>query len=210
MKHDSRALQGRAVTFPEWQGERLYMLPFTLNSGLPREASRFQGTVDQMMDGVSVDRGQECYFMVDEKEVSPGVTHRRPGLHVEGYWLPVLQCHGGGGHVPSKPKHGPQPGHCPTPRHGSISNRGFEKEGVLLASSYASARALLGQYIRDFVADWRGGDCADLETYGLDSLILKGGLVYQMDIWTLHESLPVLEPVRRTLVRINVPTWSPT
>lgn len=209
---------GSKVTFPEWLGERHYMLPFTLHTGLPREVERYQSTIDQMMAEVAVDRDQECYFMVDEKIVEPGVTHRRAGLHVEGYWHPKLHCHSGGGHCPAPPAHGPTPTRSPTPRPipdpkekdtpKTYWTRAFS-EGVILASNYTSARALIGHYERDFVADWRKGDCSDLDTAGLQEITLQGGIAYHMDVFTLHESLPVRERIQRTLIRLNVPGWSP-
>ena len=40
---------------------------------------------------------------------------------------------------------------------------------------------------------------------GLEVVTLVGGLVYRMDVFSLHESLPVERALRRTVVRINVP-----
>ena len=82
---------------------------------------------------------------------------------------------------------------------------GDHPEALLLASNYSACRALVGTYTRDFVADWRGGDCADLNVRDLRPVELEGGRVYKLDVFSLHESLPVRESVRRTLVRINVP-----
>lgn len=206
----SQVAVGTRVDFPEWRGERHYMLPFTLRSGLPKEARRYQNVVDQMMGSIQVDRDQECYFMVDEKDVVPGQTHRRPGLHVEGYWIQDIRCHGGGGTHSPLGYHAPTPGHSPSPPQEPEKKEKKEKkkvqsmfEAVLLASSHTAARALIGDYTRDFVADWRGGDCAELDTTGLDEMILQGGLSYNMDVFTLHESLPVQAQMKRTVIRIN-------
>lgn len=198
MEYESLMTMGQRVTFPEWRGERHYMLPFTTSAGLPREVQRFQTTVDQMLDGVGVDPEQTCFIMVDEKLVAPAETHRRPGLHADGFWWPELQCHGGGGHAPSPPP-------APAPEPVKKPKKNKRGEGLLLASNYTAARALLGTYERDFFVDWRGGDCAELDTSHLREAILLGGFAYHLDVFTLHESLPVREPVRRTLVRLNVP-----
>lgn len=187
MIHLSQIKPGSPVTFPEWRGEKHYMIPFTMSADLPEKISRYQNVVRQMMSGVDVDPNQECYLLVDEKEVLPNNFHRRPGLHVDGYWHPEIQCHGG---------------HSPAPRHSSLV-----PEGLLLASSYAACRALVGQYERDFEADWRGGDCSDLRTDGLREIQLQANRAYLLDVMTLHESLPIYEPVKRTVIRINVPNW---
>lgn len=206
--HNSKVSVGSRVTFPEWRGERHYMLPFTVDAGLPSGIGRFQQTVDQMMEGVLVNKNQECYIMVDEKEVFPNTFHRRPGLHVDGYWEPGIYCHGG------QPTHVPIPRHVPlprrhrgdSPRHRGCSSQDVN-EGLLLASNYSAARAVLGEYNRDFTNDWRGGDCAELNVNNLPEIFLQANRCYHMDVMTLHESLPITESVRRTLVRINVPNW---
>jgi hypothetical protein len=206
------------------------MLPFTVRNGLPKSIGRFETTVAQMLEGLIVNPDQECYIMIDEKEVHPGNFHRRPGLHVDGYWDPGTRGHGGHraschrptpspGHTPApKPRHrGESPGHCAAPGHapywsptpppppGHRSGPAKTTEALLLASNYSAARAVTGQYSRDFVTDWRGGDCSDLSTYGLKEVLLQANRCYHMDVMTLHESLPITESVKRTLVRINVP-----
>ncbi len=216
--YSSNVKVGSPVTFPEWRGERHYMIPFTVGRGLIGDLGRYQTTVNQMMDGVLVDPNQQCYLMVDEKEVTPGNFHRRPGLHVDGYWNPgtkgygghgAVSCHGGQPYwSPTPTKHSPViPSHqSPQPTHGaqSISNI---PEGLILASNYTAARAITGEYSRDFVNDWRGGDCSDLSIHHFNEVVLKANQAYHMDVMTLHESLPITENVRRTVVRINVPNW---
>lgn len=216
MIHNSFVKTGSPVFFPEWQGERHYMVPFIAGQRLNGSIRRFQGTIDQMMAGVVVDPEQECYLMVDEKEVGPGQFHRRPGLHVDGYWNPGTYSHGGHGSISC---HGesPRESHTPLPTHrgipiapghgphpGSHSSSSLVTEGLLLASNFAACRAIEGQYQRDFAKDWRGGDCSDLRVEGQE-VVLQPNVAYHMDVMTLHESLPVSQLVRRTVVRINVP-----
>jgi hypothetical protein len=181
------------------------MLSFTLHEGLPKAVGRYQRTVEQMMEGIQVARDQECYLMVDEKEVLPHDYHRRPGLHIDGYWHAPMQCHGGHHPSPPPPYREPTPPR-EYPKHGSTPpTKKARGEALLLASTYSAARALTGSYERDFIGDWRGGDCAELGTFGMEELQLLSGIAYHMDVFTVHESLPIREPVRRTLVRINVP-----
>lgn len=174
------------------------MLPFTVTGGLPESVMRFAETVRLMLSTVDIDPLQECYLMIDEADVASGECHRRPGLHVDGYWYPAAQCHGG--------EH-PNPGHRPSPKpspgkHSGVGNRA---ETVLLASNYEAAAVYTGAYERDFITDWRGGDCSDIDVSGLARIPLSAGRAYALDAFSLHESLPVRSQTRRTVVRINVP-----
>ena len=51
-----------------------------------------------MLDGV--DTSGPIFLMVDQAPVLAAATQRRAGLHVDGYWHPALQTHGGGGGYP--------------------------------------------------------------------------------------------------------------
>ena len=104
-----------AVTFPEFTGERVYMVPFTIKDGLPTELKRWQPTVDAMMDGI--DMPGVGYLMVDQSIALPGHAQRRPGLHIDGYWNPGLSAHGSGG----LPNHNPAPE--PTGGHDGFRRR---------------------------------------------------------------------------------------
>lgn len=75
------------VDFPAFTAERIYMREFRLETGLPEDLKRWQPTVDQMLVGVDTDG--PIYLMVDQKFVAATTTHRRPGLHVDGYWNPA-------------------------------------------------------------------------------------------------------------------------
>jgi hypothetical protein len=187
------------VEFPKFKGERHYMIPFTMEKGLPAELRHWQPTVDGMLKGIRTNA--EMYLMVDQMEVAAGTPHRRPGVHVDGYWNPAIQAHGDGGHHARR--HTPAPRHGPTPgRH--ISAAPY-KELLLLASDVEGCQAFTGKYERDFVADWRGGDCADLDVSNLIRIPMRANRCYVGDVFTLHESLPLMVDAKRTLVRINAP-----
>lgn len=98
-----------AAHFPEFTGERFHMRAIFKGRPLPADISRWQGTVDAMLDGVDADG--PLYLMVDQARVAAGTTHRRAGVHIDGHWIPAIQAHGGytpepytGGHrMPSRP-----------------------------------------------------------------------------------------------------------
>ena len=125
------------VDFPAYTAERIYMREFRLETGLPEDLKRWQQTVDQMLVGVDTDG--PIYLMVDQKFVSATTTHRRPGLHVDGYWNPAgawndgqkpwnaISAHGG----VSPPAHGPRGSHSGVGRrrdgHGYISEEEYQR-----------------------------------------------------------------------------------
>lgn len=187
------------VSFPLFTGERVYMQPFTKKAGLPVNLARWQPTVDAMLDGVETD--QQIYLMIDQKEVGAGHSQRRPGMHVDGYWIPAIHGHDGGGH-----------GWHRHIRHGSCPNNAWshvdfnQPEAIILASDVSASRALVGEF--DGVIG-EGGDCSHLNLSHLPSVTLQSGHVWAGNVSMLHESLPVERTCRRTLVRLNVPNWTP-
>lgn len=136
MKYQSVIETRGFVTFPEFMAEKVYMREFYKKDGLPEDLCRWQETVDAMLDGVETDG--PIYLMIDEGIVQPGFTHRRKGLHIDGYWNPGLSAHGnghggGGSHKgnidPSFFRHGPSPkvGHRPVERgHGGRRHLSFQ------------------------------------------------------------------------------------
>jgi len=187
------------VSFPTWTGLQIYMTPIRKGVPLPNQIQGYTDTVNQIL--ANVDTDEEMYLMIDEKFVKAGDYHRRPGKHVDGYWIPSMQMHGGGG-----PKHSPfpSPGRHSPGRHTGVGSM----EGLLLASNTGDAMSYVGEYSRDFVKDWRGGDCSSIDTASLMPVYMEPNLVYAANVMTVHESLPVKKDCFRSLVRINIPNWS--
>lgn len=195
--------QGGDVSFPAFMGERVYMHEFTKRDGLPESLSRWQPTVDAMLNGVDTDG--PIYLMVDQKVVKAGVTHRRPGMHIDGYWIPAQQCHGVGGGRHSTEEleeelRRRREGSHYTPRHCTSGN--WPNESIILASNVAACKGLVGEY-SGVIGE--GGDCSHLDLSGLTELLMQPNKVYVGNVTFLHESLPVLADCERTVVRLNVP-----
>jgi len=151
-----------------------------------------------MLDGIDTD--EPIYMMVDQGIVRAGHHHRRSGLHIDGYWNPGVYAHG----MPSRP---PGHGHVPTPdrpRHVHAMNWG--PEAIILASDVSSCRAMIGDF-NGLPAD--GGDCSHIDVSDMDEVRLLAGYAYAGNVTMLHESLPVARDCARTLIRLNVPGWSP-
>ena len=192
MQHLSYVEQRGKVNFPEFTGERVYMKEFYKEKGLPSELSRWQSTVDSMLEGVDTDG--PIYLMIDQGVVKGGTSHRRGGLHVDGYWNPRISDHGGAKHFGSW-------------KTGGWVNCDFkDKEALILASSLTAARGYQGIWEGSC---GEGGDCSHINTSNLKEVVMHAGNVYAGNVAMLHESLPVAEDCIRTLVRLNVPGWSP-
>lgn len=214
-KHSIAQRRG-GVHFPEFTGERVYMRRF--DYGLPRDLSRWQSTVDAMMDGIKTD--QPLYLMIDQSLVKAGQPQRRPGIHIDGYWVESLNMHGHRGQISAhgaEPRHGGEPAprddrHRGAPKHMGqcgawpVDATYEEKEGLLLASDIIGCQAYLGEFDD---APGEGGDCTHIDVSGMEPLLMLPFMTYAGNVTMLHESLPVFEDSRRTLVRINVPGWSP-
>ena len=203
MQHLSYVEQRGKVNFPEFTAERVYMKEFYKEKGLPSELSRWQNTVDSMLEGVETD--EPIYLMIDQGVVKGGTSHRRGGLHVDGYWNPGVKAHGG--------RHGYQPPqHHGTKHFGSWKTGGWvncdfkDKEALILASSLTAARGYQGIWEGSC---GEGGDCSHINTSNLKEVVMHAGNIYAGNVTMLHESLPVAEDCIRTLVRLNVPGWSP-
>lgn len=191
------------VIFPSFQNEKVYMREFRKGQ-LPSDLSRWQPTVDMMLDGLDFDG--PAYLMVDQGEVSAGETHRRGGWHVDGYWNPGIKAHGGG-HLPTYPAHSPFRRHRSSPFHSSGADSWAhaefkEPEMLLLASDVVGCRAAVGEFEVDMK---NGGDCSGVDVSNMQIKTLQPGIGYRGNVSLLHESIPLIKNSQRTVVRINVP-----
>lgn len=190
------------VSFPEFKGEKVYMTEFFQKNGLPEHLKRWQKTVDQMLVGIKTD--EPIYLMIDQAFIPKGEFHRRPGLHIDGYWNPEKGSHGNHGGGKLHGKHGNHKGSLNSSK--SWEESAFEEhEALILASNISASRGFEGNYsgvIKE------GGDCDHLSTQGLKEVNLEANKVYVGNVTFLHESLKVKEDCYRTLVRLNVPGYS--
>jgi hypothetical protein len=242
MRYNSIVEERGHVTFPEFASERIYMVEFTKKEGLPFTLSHWQPTVDAMLDGVGTDG--PIYLMVDQSFVKKGEFHRRPGLHIDGYWNPGtfgwdtsghkerLSAGHSYGHTAVEPSGHRSSGghsvggaaHTPKPRTKrerdllekveraikpkKWSESAFsEPEAIILASNICASRAVTGLF------DGPIGDMGDCSTVTMPShygnVPLIADTVFAGNVTMLHETLAAPFDMERTVVRLNVPGWSP-
>jgi len=188
------------VPFPVYTGERVYMREFTKKTGLPKDLSRWQDTVDAMLD--KVDAPGSIFIMIDQAPVVSGNTHRRPGLHVDGYWNPSIYAHGHGGSNRWKLK-GHDVGHrLKIEGHSGHTISGEELETLVLATDVLGCAGYVGNY--DGFPK-QGGDCSHIDTSSLLRVELEPNRAWAGHTLTmLHESIPIMKDCLRTVVRLNV------
>lgn len=184
------------VSFPSFQGERVYMEKFFKRTGLPQFLKRWQDTVDAMLKGVETDN--PIFIMIDQMRVKPENTHRRPGAHIDGYWNEELRAHQGtGGHILTAKG-------WDTGGGWSTSNMLTDPEAIILASNYSSCVGYVGEWEGPV---GEGGDLTHLSMDNMEKIELQSNKVYVGNVGFIHESIPVKEEVERTLVRLNVKNW---
>lgn len=169
------------LAFPEFTGERIMMMPVILGDfrGIPAQYSE----VIRNLYGVTESRhfGSIGYLTIDERQLTPGETLRRSGLHVDGYYHGRCGAWGGGG------------------GWGSVGN------GMLTISSTAHCRAYLGMIEGEPGPE---GECGHLVMPNAGELF-EAGHVYWVDGACVHESLPVQEETKRQFVRLSMPSNGP-
>lgn len=185
------------VQFPEFMGDRCFMVKFYKDSGLPEKLGRFQETVDMMLKNVNTiinGVSQPIFLTIDEGIVKKGNTHRNGGVHIDGYWNEDMHCWGGGGW-----------GGTPSSGWGTsgwkVKGNFLVPESIILASSVSASRGYIGEYENN-IGD--KGDCTHLDLSGLDCFLMEENRAYRGNVTFLHESLPVLFDTERTLVRLNI------
>lgn len=193
----STAVMAGDVTFPSFTKERVYMAKFFKKTGLPSYLKRWQKTVDAMLNLVETDN--PIFIMIDQGVVKPQQSHRRPGVHIDGYWCEELHSHHGtGGHIMST-KAGWQGG------SGWVTSGELTApEAIILASDYSSAIGYTGEWDGTI---GEGGDLSHLDLSQMNRIRLQANKVYIGNVGFVHESVPVTEEVNRTLVRLNVKNW---
>lgn len=180
---------GKIADFPEFTGERLYMIPFITHSSLPDEYNRWQGTVDEML--TMVPSGLNAYLMVDQSTVFKGNSHRRPGIHVDMYW-------GANDH-----RHSPLPPNIPSHNKSGI----FQNEALILTSNVLGCVGYEGVWSGIFNKE--NGDCSNIDVSHLTRINFEPNYIYTgHTLHMLHESIPVLQDCNRTVVRLNIQGWS--
>lgn len=215
MKLQSELYVGASVPFPSFEPERVYMRKFFKQEGLPEDLSKWQPTVDRML--MDYDGNDPIFIMIDCATVLAGQTHRRKGMHIDGYWNEgghgghTISAHGdrqsgrwGSRHSSIPPSHG---GRRHSAGASSWKDATFEHpEAIILASNIAACVGYRGEF-EGPIGD--GGDCSHVDLSSLERVDMEPFTTYLGNVTCLHASMPVTENCDRQLVRLNVHNWTP-
>lgn len=170
-----------------FQGRQIYMHSFEIQKPhFPAGYEDYWWPVINLVRAAGLEKGT-VHMTVDEKVLLPGGTHRRPGPHVDGCFMPTQQAwgHGGGGW-----KHNcnnveaAYPGRMP----------------VIVAASVQGCRVWKGEFDTEPKED---GDLSHLSLGEGEILLPNRGYLLSPDC--VHESMPMLTETPRTFLRIALP-----
>lgn len=164
------------VSLPKPSHIRILMMPFLIHNldTLPL-SEEWRGIVHQMKGGLPLHG--IAYLTIDERTVPAGFTHRRPGLHVDG-WVDDVNDGGWGG-------------------------GGWGITGWSTLSSHVGCIA----YKQSFKGLPKSfGDCEHLREECKQGEFLEASHIYLMGNLAVHKSVPILKETLRQFVRLSFPS----
>jgi len=173
-------------TFPDFSGTRCLMMPFI--QGDPESVPDIYRGYSDIISTVYLDRGDVGYLTIDEAWVDKDTPHR--GQRAK--WDRALHTEAG---IDATKQ--PRWGHW-----GGRPNVTLDRQvRILLANNLDHSCAIWNAEHPDTSIDGDIGDCADQYPYE-DATLALAGEVYEIGIFTPHESLKVRQGVRRQFLRI--------
>ena len=216
------------VAFPRFSGTRILMMPIILGDmdSIPQELAHYKPLLSDLF-AMQPYEGEVGYITIDEKAVEPGKTHRRRGIHVDGFepssaadkmiasgsWAggDGSGSWGGGWYkAPGTPddKRRPNQPSPNKPKKLDLSGEVFNSTkgtGMLSVSSHVGCRAW-NQWFTG--VPYLQGECEHMREQCRDeaSLLLEENTVYWMDPYCVHESLEQSQNTNRQFLRLSLPS----
>lgn len=180
MQFESKIINKGIVTFPNFSGTRIMMMPFLLEAPeatLPEFATHYIKLLSEMITKNDIKEGI-AYLTIDEAYVKKNTTHRRPGVHVDGIDENGL-CGGWGG-------------------------GGWGCSGMLQSSTVMGCKGWNGTF-NDFPL--ANGDCVNLleQLSSKEETYLIPNNLYQLNSMAVHESIPQTQDGNRQFIRLSNP-----
>jgi hypothetical protein len=189
MNHfDSRCEYIADIGLPEFTGIRIMMMPLVIGelSSVPDYLSVWKEVIHRLFlcdffrFGTAEHLGKVGYLTIDEKEVGPGKTHRRAGLHVDGG---AGRGWGGG-------------------------SWGSRATGMLTVSNAVGCQAWNQGFYGE--PGWEGDcEALRPQLKRSARVILQPEKVYWLSGLCVHESMEQSAPVKRQFVRLSLPSTCP-
>jgi len=171
-----------AMSIPQDKRTQLYMLPIDMAGNASEVPFQWQYFIRQMLQMSPIKQGTG-FLMIDSKFIRQGELHRRGRAHIDGNY------YGKGA-------------------FGDDSKPGFrlnsDDGGMLIISDYEACKAWQGVVQGEH---GKGGDVEHLRHAfeKLPSTTMKAGVLYHTNESCIHETMPVLKDVYRTLIRLTLP-----
>jgi hypothetical protein len=177
------------LEFPAFTGLRVMMLPVVIDDAdsVPPAYADWRAAFLRLSSFAIQHAGEVGYLTIDEAHVSAGETHRRPGLHVDGWYRGEAGGWGGGGSWGG----------------GDTVGGGT---GMLVACSSDGARIWSGTFAGRPDPD---GGCEHVRSQLGPAWEMVPGIAYWCSPLCLHEAVPAREAGPRTFVRLSLPSKAP-
>jgi hypothetical protein len=193
------------VPLPAYKNLKLLMMPIVLGDETTVPDPDLFPMLKVMANAVPEHVGKVVYLTIDQKAIVAGTTHRRPGLHVDGYphtradktCLDFPGIWAGSGHGGTWGGGGG--------KGGGMGANWWDGTGLLTVASVEGCRA----WNKDFEGEPRvEGYCEHLFEQCQDdqAIVLKAKALYWMSPGCVHESIPVEVETIRTFVRLSLPS----
>lgn len=171
----------RPIRFPAYAGRQFYMHSFEARDPcMPEGFEDYLKPVQQLLQAARID-DRKVHVTIDEKIVQPGMSQRRPGPHVDGYFTSGIWSHDNPG--PGSWNH-----NC---------NRIPGRMAIIVASTVPGCRAWRGVFHGDPQND---GDCSHF-VHGTGK-VLPANAGYLLTPDCIHESMRFEIRVQRQFLRI--------
>ncbi|HET9893197.1 MAG TPA: hypothetical protein VFQ42_22155 [Mycobacterium sp.] len=186
----SRLVRHGDFPFPEFTGLRVMMMPVIIGrpDSLPDHSEAWRAAFGVISVLAHEHYGSVGYLTVDEAEVPAGETHRRPGMHVDGYGTDAPAPYGGGGRG-----------------YGGGDDLGGGT-GMLCAATCAPMRVWTGTIAGSPGID---GSCEHMRGKLGAGAVLEPNVAYWCSPMLVHEAMPMSETGRRQFVRLSLPSSAP-
>ncbi len=185
---DSRFEARATINLPMFSNTRVMMMPIELGDieSVPDSLNHWKPSIYELFLLSDCKEGVG-YLTIDEKIVKAGATHRRAGKHVDGVY---------------KGKAGPWAGD-------GGGGWGSAGAGMLTVANVVGCKAWNQAGIEGFAGYEGEADHLASQLKEESATLFQPNMVYWVDGFCIHESLPMEKDCERQFVRLSMPSKAP-
>ena len=178
------------IMFPTYAERDKYMHTFSPKNPIMAEGFEDYLPVVQQILSKLPSLPDEVHMTVDEKLIRANWSQRRPGAHVDGYFLKEEQ-RWGGPPPPIPPRPGGWAHYC--------NNLPLDRMSIIVASTVAACKAYPGKHYGKPAED---GDLEHIRNQLDSGILLPANRAYLLTPDCVHESLRFTDPTKRQFLRL--------